>query len=168
MNRPPPWYKQFWPWFLLGILGLSIAVSTTFLVVSITSFDGLVEDNYYKVGKAINERLEQDDRAEELNMVAELRIDDLTGGVVVVLDGEARPERLLLELIFPTQGDRDQRVILEHVRDGHYAGQLPRALQYRWYVHLAPDTSDPEWRLRGEIELPRQAPLTLSADSKSA
>ena len=101
-------------------------------------------------------------------MVADLRIDDLTGGVVVELDGQARPERLLLEMIFPTQSGRDQRVILEHVRDGHYTGQLPHALEHRWYVHLAPDSADPEWRLRGEIDLPRQTPLILRADSEGA
>lgn len=168
MTPPRPWYKEFWPWFLLGILSSSVIMGTTFLVLSITSFDGMVEDNYYKVGKAINETLEQDQRAAELGMSAQLRIDDLTGDVVVDLDGEARPERLLLELIFPTQGNRDQSVVLDHVRDGHYAGQLPRALEYRWYVQLHPDSADPEWRLLGEIELPRRAPLTLHAATGGA
>ncbi len=165
MRHPRPWYKEFWPWFLLGILGLAVVMGTTTLVLSITSFDGLVEDNYYKVGLAINETLEQDRRAGQLGMVADLRIDDLTGDVVVELDGGARPERLVLEMIFPTQGDHDQHVLLERVRDGHYTGQLPQALDNRWYVHLAPDAASPAWRLRGEIELPRQTPLTLRADS---
>ncbi|SHE57320.1 hypothetical protein SAMN02745148_00678 [Modicisalibacter ilicicola DSM 19980] len=158
-----PWYKEFWPWFLLGILGLAVAMGTTFLVVSITSFDGMVVDDYYKEGLAINQTLEQDRRAAELGLVATLRIDELTGDVVVNLEGEARPEQLQLDLIFPSRGDRDQRVTLEQVRGAQYVGQLPRALQYRWYVQLQPQTDTPEWRLLGEIELPQQEPLILRA-----
>lgn len=166
MTAPRPWYKEFWPWFLLGILGLSVVMGVTFLVFSLIGFDGMVEDDYYKQGIAINQVLEQDQRAAELGMQADLRIDDLTGDVVVELKGQARPEQLRLELIFPTQGNRDQSVTLERVRNGHYVGQLPHALQYRWYLHLQPAISDPDWRLRGEIELPRKSSLTLRADRK--
>lgn len=167
MTQPRPWYKELWPWFLLGILGMSVAMGVTFLVLSITSFDGMVEDDYYKQGLAINQRLEQDHRAAELDLAASLRIDDLTGDVIVNLEGEARPERLLLKLLFPTRGHRDQSVLLERVRDGHYTGQLPRSLEYRWYVQLSPGDvekdAEPAWRLLGEIELPREAPLELRA-----
>ncbi|MEC9482979.1 MAG: FixH family protein [Halomonas sp.] len=164
MTAPRPWYKEFWPWFLLGILGMAVVMGTTFLVLSITSFDGMVEDDYYKQGLAINQELAQDQRATELGMAAELRIDDLTGDVTIELHGDDRPDRLRLDLIFPTQGNRDQQVILERVRAGHYAGQLPRALQYRWYVQVQPAVDDPAWRLQGEIGLPRRDPLMLRAD----
>ncbi|MGC3871767.1 FixH family protein [Halomonas sp. GXIMD04776] len=168
MTQARPWYKEFWAWFLLGILGLAVAMGTTFLVVSITSFDGMVVDDYYKEGLAINQTLEQDHRAAELGMAAILRIDDLSGEVVVELEGDARPEQLELNLIFPSQSGRDQRVVLEQVRNGHYVGQLPRSLQYRWYVQLQAKTAEPEWRLLGEIELPRQEPLTLRATTGGA
>ena len=167
MTTPRPWYKEFWPWFLLGILGMAVVMGVTFLVFSIVAFDGTVEDDYYKRGLAINQVLEQDQHAAELDMQANLKIDDLTGDVIVDLQGESRPEQLRLDLIFPTQGNRDQQVMLERVRNGHYVGQLPRALQYRWYVHLQPAVDDPDWRLQGEIELPRKAPLTLRADSQT-
>ena len=121
MNHPPPWYKQFWPWFLLGILSLSIVMSTTFLVLSITSFDGMVEDNYYKVGKAINETLEQDDRAEALNMVAELRIDDLTGEPVNPATGRERDHSRIRAGL---DHGRDQQRIAEHVIEARVHAQL--------------------------------------------
>lgn len=161
MQQPArPWYKEFWPWFLLTILGLAVVMGTTTLVLSITSFDGMVADNYYKKGLAINKVLEQDDAARELGMRASLRIDDVTGDVTVDLVGDARPERLLLELIFPTQ-DRDQSVTLEHVHGGRYHGQLPERLEYRWYVQLHPEATNPVWRLTGEISLPRRDALWL-------
>ncbi|EPC02977.1 hypothetical protein L861_21955 [Litchfieldella anticariensis FP35 = DSM 16096] len=158
----PPWYKQFWPWFLLGILLSSVAVSTTFLVLSIKSYDGMVADNYYKQGLAINQVIEQDRRAAELGLSAELRIDDLTGDITVDLDGEHHPERLLLALIFPTRGDRDLNLTLEHVRNGLYTGQAPNRLEYRWYLQLQPDQEAPEWRLSGEASFPQDAPILLT------
>ncbi|GAB2791623.1 FixH family protein [Halomonas shantousis] len=167
MQHSRPWYKEFWPWFLLAILAMSIAMGTTFLVLSITSYDGLVEDNYYKKGLAINEVLDQEQHAAELNMAATLSVDNLTGDVVIELEGDERPEQLKLNLIFPSQGRQDQSISLQRVRDGHYVGQLPQKLNYRWYVQLQPVTQegDPAWRLNGEAHFPLEAPVRLSASS---
>ncbi|WP_168015942.1 FixH family protein [Halomonas salinarum] len=162
-QSPQPWYKEFWPWMILGVLASSVIAGTTFLVLSITSYDGMVEDNYYKSGLAINQVIAQDRRATEMDMAAAVRVDDLTGDVNVDLSGEARPERLLLTLIFPTRDDRDQQLILEHVRDGHYVGQAPRQLEYRWYLQLAPDVESPEWRLQGEATFPSDNAFQMKA-----
>ncbi|MHB0776319.1 FixH family protein [Halomonas sp. WWR20] len=165
MTPPRPWYKEFWPWFLLAILAASVAMGTTFLVLSITSFDGMVEDNYYKKGLAINEILDQEQHAAELNMAAALNIDDLTGDITVELQGDSRPEQLQLNLIFPAQGRQDQSILLQRVRDGHYVGQIPRQLEYRWYVQLQPVAQDgpPEWRLNGEAHFPLETAMHLRA-----
>ena len=72
----PPWYKQFWPWFLLGLLFSSIVFSTGFAIMSIKSYDGMVvQEDYYEHGKAINMVLAKQERARELNLSADLRID---------------------------------------------------------------------------------------------
>ena len=166
-----PWYKEFWPWMMLGILGSSVIVGTTYLVMSIVSFDGMVEDDYYKHGLAINQVLEKDHRAAALGLSAELRIDDLTGDITLELQGdtpateaqrkELRPERLILALIFPAQDGRDQTLTLERVRDNHYIGQAPNQLKYRWYLQVAPDGADADWRLTGEARFPSQDPISL-------
>lgn len=167
-NSTHPWYKEFWPWLMLGILASSVIAGTTFLVLSITSFDGMVEDNYYKHGLAINQVIEQDRRAAELGLAADLRLDDLTGDVTLDLAGEARPERLILSLIFPTQGDRDQQLSLEHVRGGHYVGQAPRQIEYRWYLQVSPDVEAPAWRLTGEARFPEDATISLTPASQAS
>lgn len=162
MTTPSPWYKQFWPWFMIGLLFSAIAVSTSFAVLSVRSFDGLVQEDYYEHGRAINMELAKQQRAHELGLAADLRIDPLTSDIVVQLDGEDRPERLYLKMIFPTENDRDQELTLEHVRDGLYLGQAPDNLRYRWYLQLHPSAEQPEWRLVGEAKLPSEESFTMT------
>ncbi|MBW6390879.1 MAG: FixH family protein [Halomonas sp.] len=162
MSTPAPWYKQFWPWFLIGLLFSAIGVSSTFAVLSVRSFDGMVQEDYYEHGRAINMVLAKQQRAHALNLAADLRIDPLTSDIIVQLDGDDRPERLHLRLIFPTQDNRDQDLTLEHVRDGHYLGQAPDNLRHRWYLQLQPSAETPEWRLVGEARFPSDESFSLT------
>lgn len=45
-------------------------------------------------------------------MHAKVKVDDLTGEVEVRLTGNSRPDRLTLNLISPTQPEKDRRVEL--------------------------------------------------------
>lgn len=163
MNHPvPPWYKQFWPWLLIGLLAMAIAVSTSFAVLSVRSFDGMVQEDYYEHGKAINMVLAKQRAAADMGISGQLRLDPLTSDLVLDLAGDARPERLTLKLIFPTAADRDMELPLTHARDGRYLGQAPDNLRYRWYLQLEPDTSSPEWRLVGEARFPTENRIALT------
>lgn len=157
-----PWYKQFWPWFLIGILFSSIIVSSGFAVMSVKSFDGMVvQEDYYEHGKAINMVLAKQEQARELNLSAELRLDPLTSDIVVDLSGDTRPETLYLDLIFPTEDNRDQSFVLEHVRDGRYITQGPDNLRYRWYLQIQPALENADWRLTGEATFPNENSVAL-------
>lgn len=161
-DKATPWYKQFWPWFLIGLLSSSIIVSTGFAVMSVKSFDGMVvQEDYYEHGKAINMVLAKQEQARKLNLSAELRLDPLTSDIVVDLSGDARPEMLYLDLIFPTQDNRDQSFVLEHVRDGRYITQGPDNLRYRWYLQIQPEPENADWRLTGEATFPDDNSVAL-------
>lgn len=159
----PPWYKQFWPWFLIGLLGSSVSFSLVYLALSIHYFDGTVAEDYYKEGLAINQQIARQEQARALGLSATLRADPATGDLVIDLTGEARPERLTLKLIFPTESQRDRRLTLEHVRAGRYVTMLEAPLRHRWYLHLEPADGDaPAWRLTGEARFPAEGEITLA------
>ncbi|MBB3191332.1 FixH family protein [Halomonas cerina] len=159
----PPWYKQFWPWFLIGLVASSVIFSLVYLVVSIHYYDGTVEQDYYTQGLAINEQLAKQEHAETLGLAASLRADPRTGDIVVDLAGGQHPETLYLTLIFPTESDRDRSLVLDHVHKGRYVATLDRALRYRWYLHLQPSPGNAaDWRLTGEAHFPTDAAITLT------
>ena len=137
----PPWYKQFWPWFLISILVFAVVIGMGLLYVSLLNPDSMVRDNYYKEGRAINMHMGRDQAASEMNLRAQFSIDELTGDVTLQLDGDLQqyPPRLLLELMSPTHAERDRSVELRHVSAALYTGQMPSSIQGRHYV----DLSDP-------------------------
>lgn len=52
------WYKQFWPWLLIGLLGVSVISSLVFVYIATSNQDPVVDGNYYKHGLTINEQLD--------------------------------------------------------------------------------------------------------------
>ena len=164
----PPWYKQFWPWFLIGILVFAVVIGMGLLWVSLLNPDSMVRDNYYKEGRAINMHMGRDQMARELDLSASFSIDELTGGMTLQLDGnlEPLPEQLLMDIMSPTHAERDRSVMLRRISGNQYTGELDFTIQGRHYI----DLSDPllpgqdGWRLTGEVTLQMGQQHQLSAD----
>jgi uncharacterized protein len=49
-----PWYKQFWPWFVIALPASSVVYSLTAVYIFSQNQVDLVAEDYYKKGKAIN------------------------------------------------------------------------------------------------------------------
>ena len=52
-----PWYRQFWPWVLISIPATTVVACMVMISLAVMSDDGLVSDNYYREGLAINDKL---------------------------------------------------------------------------------------------------------------
>lgn len=167
-NDIPPWYKQFWPWFLIGILAFAVVIGLGLLYVSMLNPDSMVRDNYYKEGRAINMHMGRDNLARELELRAQFSIDEMTGDVSLQLDGllDPLPSALTLEIMSPTHAERDRSVDLRYVSANQYRGQLPTSIEGRHYVDLSDPALPGEngWRLTGEVTLVMGQQHQLSAD----
>jgi len=168
-----PWYRFFWPWFIVALLATSVVASITTVVIAYRHQDSLVDERYYETGNAINRRIAAEANAERLSVRAELRVDSLTGEVRLELAGDlpALPERLQLELSHATVDRRDASLTLARAPAGHYYGQLDVAPSGRYYASLQPaEPVDPTqndeasaWRLQREIRLPSDAAAHFGA-----
>ena len=76
-----PWYKQFWPWFLIAVPVITMVMGGVLLKLAISTQDSLVVDDYYKEGKAINASLAREREAKRRNITADVSI---TEGSVVL------------------------------------------------------------------------------------
>jgi hypothetical protein len=93
------------------------------LVLAYRTEDGLVADDYYRQGLAVNRVLKRDERARGLNLSAVATFSGDRVRVVLRDAGEAPPE-LRLRLIHPTRGGRDRSVSLSATAPGIYDGTV--------------------------------------------
>ncbi len=147
-EHPEPWYRQFWPWFLITLPACAVVASVWTLVIAVQGSDDLVVDEYYKDGLAINRQLAKKQEASELGIAAHLNIrgDQLE----VTVDGPVDEEQLSLYLSHPIEADRDFKVILIRATADTYRARLPQQPAARWYWILE-SGADSNWRLDGTL-----------------
>jgi len=166
-KRPEPWYRQFWPWFLIALPAAAVAASMVTIYLATSRPHAMVVDDYAKIGLTIQRKQERDQRAAELGVRAQIDFGPVADEVVVTLDADTPPttEHLFLTLSHPTRADRDRRIEMAGAR-GRYRGRLSLPADSRWYVQIEP--ADRSWRLagelpRGELTL-RLAPANMPTD----
>jgi hypothetical protein len=159
-----PWYKQRWPWILMA--GPAVVIVAGFITawLAIVSNDGLVDDNYYKVGLSVNQELKQRQLASELNLKAELSLVNNGQSIQLVLSGlpkEALPDSLQLRLVHPTRKGEDQRISLVRT-GGVFRGDVSGSLGTgRW--NLAIEDPLAGWRMDGTWNIQNNKDTTVFA-----
>ena len=145
---PNPWYREPWPWLLMAGPAIVVVAGFFTLGLAIQSADGLVADDYYKQGNAINMTLTRDARAQELGYRA--RVTMTAEGRVVLNFIAAAPavEKLQLILHHPTRAGFDREVLLARDADGSYTAAMPPIDASRWSMTLEDESRD--WRLTGD------------------
>ena len=158
-----PWYREGWMLFVFSFPALSVVLGLAMLMLSLTTNNALVVDDYYKQGKAINQTLGRDQYAKQHNLSA--FIEPGVDGVSIDLQGHPGfelPDAIQVKWVHITLDLHDGT--LELLRDGqsnryhahwHLENDTSRFgrpykdiqdMQYR--VHIESD--DKQWRLTGE------------------
>lgn len=153
-DSTPQWYKQFWPWFIILLPASVVVAGIATVIIAFKNEDGLVNDDYYKEGLAINRQLYLEQRAEQMQLGASVKFDLYTGELRVVLAGKLQlwPQAIRLQLSHPTDQQQDLSLVLKRTELKDYMGQLEQAIGGRWYIQLT-DTERTQWRLNGDINL---------------
>lgn len=165
---PIPWYRLFWPWFILAVPLMAVIMGLITVLIAVSNSDGLVVDDYYKQGLAINRLLARDRKAMELQISALVRIDSYTGKVHLQIDkrdNDSDLETLTLRLLHPTRSNLDVSIVMHPDSNRGYAGELQPPAAGKWYLLIEPETQ--EWRLTKHIKLPGETSVRLGTNSES-
>jgi hypothetical protein len=166
---PKKWYREFWAWFILTPLIVVVIVSSFTVTVAVRNADDRVLDDYYKQGRMINMRIDEDLVAAQLQLTADITIDQTINELSVILRSvnAVFPKTIVLDFSHPSDQALDHSVLLTHIAKGQYQAELSRELLYRWYLRIFPQEipeGGKQWRLRGEIDLAQQSSVRLSAE----
>ncbi|MCC7215960.1 MAG: FixH family protein [Burkholderiales bacterium] len=146
-SGPLPWYRHRWPWLLMAGPFIVVVAGFATLWLAVASDDGLVADDYYKRGLAINRTLERTQRAAALGLEAVVDV-DAAGAARVTLaaaSGERSglPTAVRLLVVHPTRAGQDRRADLVVGPDRAYVGRIEPLPAGRWLVSVESD----DWRL---------------------
>lgn len=156
-----PWFREPWPWILMGLPFTAVVACFITLSLAIHSDDGLVAENYYQQGLSINRALDRERFAANLQLEASFSLK--AGQLHISLggrEGVKLPERVQVSFMNAGHASGDQVVML--VREGDaLVATANRPGAGSWNVKI----EDPEksWQLSGEIALAEGQPATLQA-----
>ena len=158
-----PWYRHRWPWFLMAGPFLVVVASFVTLWLAIRSNDGLVSEDYYQQGLAVNRTLARSERAKALGMVAAIRLEQDV--LSVQLTSQAPffkdPARLHVTLSHATRAGLEQSQLLPRDGDG-YSGKVRLPAEGHWLVMV--EDEEQTWRLLGNLVLPSDRVIVLGGN----
>lgn len=163
---PRPWYREPWPWILAA--GPFIVVIAAFFTawLAVKSNDGLVTDDYYRKGLAVNQTIARSEEAAKMGLVAGIRVsqDALS---VRLQAGDRRfvlPPTLVVTITHPTRAGLDQSRVLT-LNGDIYAGEFRLPAAGHWLVLLEDERTT--WRLMGNVILPANGEILIGSPATS-
>ena len=122
MNISPPWYRQFWPWFLMLPPAVALMGGLATLWLAVEHADSVVPDRLSRVGVAV-----QPDYVAGATG-AELTTNQATGRVHLRVEDETASRPLSLRWLHPTLPERDRISVLQPMGAGEYEAPFPAGL----------------------------------------
>ncbi|KDM91446.1 FixH family protein [Photobacterium galatheae] len=154
-----PWYKQFWPWFIIAIPTISVVYSMTALYVFSQNKVDLVAEDYYKKGKGINQDFSRLRVADALQIHGDISVQD-TNIVLRLNKGELKSyPTLRVMFTHRTLAEKDFTQMISPDMQGNYRFSAPEPIDGPWFVEVEPFKGD--WMLNSRLNLPSSDPIQL-------
>jgi len=150
-----PWYREPWPWLLMAGPAAVVVAGFATLWLAVSSNDGLVADDYYKRGLAINRTLDRDAAAAREGYSASAKFDAVGRGVALTLaaaSGVRLSDTLTLRILHPTRAGQDLLVLLRRSAAGDYSGVIGVPPEGRRLLQL--EDAEGKWRISGTAVFP--------------
>lgn len=159
MDHIAPWYKQFWPWFIIFIPAATVFFCINLLFIALDTQDSVVIDDYYKEGKAINMKLSKIEEAKNRNISLSVKTQN---NEMLLQFVSGKPEQtipLKASFYHPTLKDKDFDVNFTANASGDYLAALPDQISGKWRLTILP--FDESWKIQQTIALPAASGILI-------
>lgn len=164
-----PWYRQFWPWFIMALPASAVVAGLYTLWLSMQTIDSLVVQSSDGMNVVTERNLAAEKEARRLGLSAVITIDPDTGAVSLTmssLPSVQLPASLELRMRHPTMASRDATIQLLQAMPGAdgeltWAGHFVVPPEGRLYMTLSSGNSwrlSAEWRDQQQIVLGQPGP----------
>ena len=159
---PRPWYREPWPWIILGILSIGWVSGLSILTIGLSNPPQIVSGDYQQLGRALVDTHERTQRARDLGLSGGLRLE----GGIVVLDLSADdlaglPDTLLVQFLHPASSEGDTTATVRRQSDGSYRGELATDPHARANVRVL--DLEQSWWLAGRLSVEAPDVVALTA-----
>lgn len=160
-----PWYREPWPWLLMSGPAIVVVAGVFTAYLAISSQDGLVVDDYYKQGLAVNQDLSRDRATFSAALSAVATLDASQGRVTLnLINAPSDTDEIRITLSRATVSGHDQKIALHRTgrvhNEIHFVGVIAPLAIGKWYVTI--DDATLSWRLLSTITVQNKAPITFS------
>ncbi|MEO8198707.1 MAG: FixH family protein [Thermoanaerobaculia bacterium] len=156
------WYRNPLVWMLILFPAWSVIAGVSTVVLAFQVFDGVVVDDYYARGKAINVVIERDLAAQRRGITGVATFAPGAGAralevQLTALDVAALPARLKLAFLHSTHGGADAQVELQRTAPGMYHAVVPPLVRGKFYLQIEAE----DWRIVGALRQPGETAAAL-------
>ncbi len=144
-----PWYKYFWPWFVLGIVFWTLMSASGMLYFAYKDPYSIVADSN-KVGKIITSDSKSSQMAQDLGIKALVTREPSNFKIVLTPEGYANDyKNLTLMIVHPTDQNKDKVLKLKLVA-GHLLSEKITDDITNWQIKL--NNSFAGWMISGRLK----------------
>ncbi len=144
--------------------GPMVVVLASFITIwlAIRTDDGLVTQDYYQKGLAINQTLKLSEKAEALGLQAGLTVElnSMQLRLSAASPGFIPPAKIHVTVSHPTRAGLDQTQVLT-LQGDHYTGQFRLPPDGHWLILLEDEAKT--WRILGNMILPSAGEIVFRA-----
>lgn len=161
------WYRNPLVWMMIAFPAWSVVAGISTVVLAFQVFDGVVVDDYYARGKAINVTIERDVAALRRGLTAVASLTPALAGAadgaravevtLAALDVASLPPTLKLAFLHATHRGADAQVELSRTAAGLYRAALPALAPGKYYLQIEAE----DWRIVGALRQPAESTATL-------
>ena len=150
-----PWYRQFWPWFIMALPASAVVAGLYTLWIAMQTTDSLVVQSDDGMNVVTEQNTAAELEASRLGLSAVVAINPETGAVIVTMSSAANadfPNSMELRMRHHTMASRDASITLLRAMpnssgNASWAGHFVKPPAGRYFMTLS---SGNTWRLSTE------------------